>query len=202
MRVVRESRARRGRGELRLSSFRANGTLRAVRPIAITLACAAAALSGVSVAAGHLVVVGCNAAASKQVALTRSYRFTLRLGPIENMYMPRQVRANHLKHGEVMLRGTMTGPAMLTGGPIRHLEIQICTRPTNAVVTHANPTIIVADKTSGKTTKLPIAVMEDISVGTADLHYGNNLTLPARHHYLVTVSWRGERARFQLSPRR
>jgi hypothetical protein len=173
---------------------------RAIAPAVVV----AAALTGQSLAAAAArpLVVGCRPAAREQVALTRNFRFTLRLGPVENMYMPRQVRANHLKHGEVMLRGTMTGPGMLTGGPIRHLEIQICTRPMDTVVTDARPTILVVDKTSGKTTKLPVAVMEDISVGTADLHYGNNVALPARHHYLVSVSWQGEQARFQLSPRR
>jgi hypothetical protein len=175
-----------------------------VAPVrSIALGCGVvAALVGSSVAATRPVVVGCRAEAGKRVALTRSFRFTLRLGPVENMFMPRQVRATHPKHGEVMLRGTMTRAAMLTGGPIRHLEVQICSRQTRAVVTTANPTIVVRDQTVKRTERLPVSVMEGIGEGVADLHYGNNIAMPARHRYVVTVSWRGERARFRLSPHR
>ena len=50
------------------------------------------------------------------------------------MYMPRQVRVNHLKRGEEMLPGTMTSVAAMSGGPIRHLEVQICAGTRQAVV--------------------------------------------------------------------
>lgn len=58
-------------------------------------------------------VVGCKPQAGKQIVLTRSYRYTLRLGAPENMYMPYQVRANHPKHGEAMLRGVMSSASSL-----------------------------------------------------------------------------------------
>jgi hypothetical protein len=117
------------------------------------------------------------------------------------MYMPYQVRKNHIKHGEVMLRGTMSGPSLLSGGPIRHLEVQICTRRTRGVVTNAKPTITVVDRTTGRKRKLPVAVMQDIAVGKADLHYGNNIAMRAKHRYLVKVTWQGERVAFRLRPR-
>jgi hypothetical protein len=173
--------------------------MKLARALAVNCVAVVAVVAVTSAASARPAARGCTPEHGKQVALSESYRYTLRLGVLENMYMPYQVRANHPKHGEVMLRGRMTGPALLTGGPIRHLEIQICTRRTDAVVTDANPTIIVADKTSGKTTKLPVAVMQDVSVGTADLHYGNNIAMPARHRYLVTVSWNDQRATFRLT---
>ena len=112
--------------------------------------------------------------------------------------MPRQVRANHLKHGEMMLRGTMSmGPAM-TGGPIRHLEVQICTGATHAVVTTARPRIVVKDTTKHRLLTLPVSVMEGIGEGVADLHYGNNVAMPANHRFVVVVAWKGERATFHL----
>jgi hypothetical protein len=161
---------------------------------------AAAVLASATVAPARPAAVGCKPA-GKRIALTPHYRYTLLIGNVENMYMPRQVRANHLKHGEEMLRGTMTTGAALTGGPIRHLEVQICTTATQAVVTNATPKIVVVDKTKRKTLVLPVSVMEGIGEGVADLHYGNNIAMPAKHRFLVTVSWKRERARFAFVSR-
>jgi hypothetical protein len=143
-------------------------------------------------------VIGCRPEPGKRSALTRHYRFTLLIGEVENMYMPRQVRANHLKHGEMMMRGTMTMGAALAGGPIRHLEVQICSGARQAVVTHAHPRIVVDDTTKGKVVMLPVSVMEGIGEGVADLHYGNNVAMPAKHRFVVTVTWKHERGTFHL----
>lgn len=112
--------------------------------------------------------------------------------------MPRQVRANHLKHGEEMLGGTMTSGAAMSGGPIRHLEVQICAGRRQAVVTTAHPRIVVDDTTKHRVLSLPVSVMEGIGKGSADLHYGNNVAMPAEHRFVVTVTWRGDRAAFEF----
>lgn len=166
------------------------------------VAVAVAACGSVSPGLGRSPVVGCKPQAGKQIVLTRSYRYTLRLGAPENMYMPYQVRANHPKHGEAMLRGVMSSSfSLLTGAPVRHLEVQICTKRMSAVVTHAKPTIVVDDETTGRTRKLPVAVMQDVAVGTADLHYGNNTSMAPKDRYLVSVTWRGQRAKFPVGPK-
>jgi hypothetical protein len=168
----------------------------------IGIACGMAAVCLASASAGsgssHPAAVGCKPESRKQVVDTHDYRFTLLVGHVENMYMPRQVRASHPKHGEEMLRGRMTPTAMLlAAGPIRHLEVQICLRRTRAVVTNARPKILVHDTTSGKEVTLPFSAMEGIGEGAADFHYGNNLPMPAGHRYIVTVTWKRERAVFQ-----
>ena len=113
--------------------------------------------------------------------------------------MPYQVRASHPRHGEVMLRGRMTTDiSMLTGGPVRHVEVQICTRRTRAVVTNARPRIVVHDLTKRNAVTLPVAVMEGIGEGVADLHYGNNVAIPRRHRFVITASWRTDRAIFRF----
>jgi hypothetical protein len=146
--------------------------------------------------------VGCRREPSKQFAASRHYVFTLAVGPPENMYMPYQVRSSHPKHGEVMLRGHMaTDISILTGGPMRHLEVQICARSTRTVVTNAKPKIVVHDLTKHKTVNLPVAVMKGIGEGVADLHYGNNIAIPRRHRFIITASWRTDRATFHyISP--
>ena len=41
-------------------------------------------------------------------------------------------------------------------------------------------------------------MMEGIGEGVADLHYGNNVAMPARHRFVVIVTWKHERATFHL----
>lgn len=143
--------------------------------------------------------VGCRPEPGKRIDVTRDYRFTLLIGKVEDMYMPYQVRANHLKHGEVMLRGRMATGANLTGGTIRHLEVQICARDSRRVVTTANPKIVVDDTTRGRAVMLPVSVMEGIGEGVADLHYGNNVAMAGGHRFVVMVTWKGERASFTFA---
>jgi hypothetical protein len=113
------------------------------------------------------------------------------------MYMPYQIRSSHPKHGEAMLRGRMVMPMH---GPLRHLEAHICSRPTGAVVTKANPTIVLVDDSAhGHPQKLPVAVMEGIGQGLADLHYGNNVLMPHRHRFTITVTYTGQRATFHIT---
>jgi len=170
----------------------------------------------------------------------------------EAMYTQAQVAAQHLKTGEVMLRGqmntmggsgasnmtstTMMGTAttmtkaptattpmghssMVTtttamgktsntqmatpgmgGTDVRHLEVHICSRATGKVVQNAQPAISVVDNTSnGMSDHVPVAEMEGIGAGVADLHYGNDVTMPAMHRYTVTVTLNGEKAVFNFT---
>ena len=150
--------------------------MRLDRRIGISCILAAVLLASAACSSAHrATVVGCKDGPGKQIALTRHYRFTLLIGNVENMYMPRQVRANHLKHGEEMLAGTMTSGAAMSGGPVRHLEVQICVGTGRAVVATARPRIVVHDTTKHRVLSLPISVMEGIGKGRADLHYGNNV---------------------------
>ena len=166
--------------------------------IGVGCAMAVAGLASALAASSHSAAVGCTPETGKRIVNGRHFRFTLLVGKAENMYMPRQVRANHLKHGEEMLRGSMTPVAMLTGGPIRHLEVQICVSRTRAVVTNANPKIVVDDTSKGRIVTLPLSVMQGIGEGAADLHYGNNLAMPAGHRFIVIVTWSGSRAIFHF----
>ena len=144
--------------------------------------------------------VGCGAAAGTRIAVTASYRFALRIGATEKMYTPSQVRTMHPKDGEVMLRGSMSMGGMSMGPSMRHLEVQICAQKTRVVITNANPTIVVTDNTDkGMATKVPVAVMEGIGEGVADLHYGNNVMITGGHRVTITVSLEGERAVFHLT---
>lgn len=163
---------------------------------AALLALAAVAPVGATVAGTHAsAATGCKAAPGTQSGVTPSYRFALRVTMPEQMYTPAQVRKMHPKHGEVMLRGIMAMGGMSMGG-MRHVEVQICSAKTRAVVTNASPTIVLVDNSSNTTMKVPVAVMEGIGEGVADLHYGNNVTMSPGHRYTITVTLNGERAVF------
>ena len=170
-----------------------------VRMVGVGGAVAAAVLVSAHGVSARFAAVGCGPEHGKRIDVTRDYRFTLLIGKVEDMYMPYQVRANHLKHGEVMLRGRMATGANVTGGTIRHLEVQICARGSRRVVTNANPKIIVDDTTRGRAVRLPVSVMEGIGQGAADLHYGNNVAMAAGHRFVVVVAWKGERASFKFA---
>ncbi len=157
-------------------------------------------LFGATAVSAAPVAVGCKAQSGMQLVVTASYRFRFRVGMSEKMYTPAQVKSMHPKQGEVMLGGSMSMGGMPMGGAVRHLEVQICSKATSAVITNANPTITVTDTSAhGMATKVSVAVMEGIGSGAADVHYGNNVNMPAGHRFTVTVTLKGERAVFKVT---
>jgi hypothetical protein len=162
---------------------------------------------------GSATVSPCAAPGALQ-ATTARYTMGLLVGPVETMYTQSQASAQHPTSGEVMLGGTMSNlPGMATGGSmpggtgapaasgqVWHLEVHICSKDTGQVVQNANPVITVLDTTAGGMPRtIPVAVMEGVGQGLADLHYGNNVTMPAGHTFLVTVAPGADRAAYELT---
>ena len=173
------------------------------RPSAVSAALLVLALLVPAAALGtvtNAAATGCKVGSGAQSATTSSYHFVLHVGMSEQMYTPAQVKKMHPKHGEVMLRGRMNGMGgMSMGGSMQHLEVQICTRPSNTVITTANPTITVKDDSSmGMATKVPVAVMQGVGAGTGDLHYGNNVAMKPGHRYTVKATLKGQTATFHM----
>ena len=174
--------------------------MRSVRVVVVvaTVAAAAAALAA-SAPASKRLVTGCSAGMDVHIASTSTYRLAVHVGMPEMMYTPAQVRELHPKSGEVMLRGRMM-MAMKMAGSTRHLEVRICLRKNRAVITNAHPTItLMGQKADAMPMNVPVAVMEGIGAGTADLHYGNNVPMPGGHRFTVTVTLKGQKAVFNVS---
>lgn len=100
----------------------------------------------------------------------------------------------------------MSGPSTSTSAApsartvvsrIRHLEVHICAQ-SGAVVTDANPSIHLRDTTDGTSVDVPVAVMEGVTSGPSDLHYGNNISLTSGHSYAADVGLDGVGATFHL----
>lgn len=157
-------------------------------------------------------------------ALTASYKEVAYIGSVQPMYSKGQVAGHQLTkaqmaNGEVMVSGSMTpypgsggmsgmsgmsgsspGTVSGTAADYQHLEIHVCSRTTGKVVTTMHPTITVVDTTANnRSTVVPVAVMQGVELGTSDLHYGNNVLMPAGHHFTITMVGGGETATFHLT---
>ena len=171
--------------------------------LGIVAAIAALAPASVSAAGAQSTAVGCNArGAMTWTSMTASYRVQLHIGMPEKMYTPAQVKKLHPKSGEVMLGGMMgmdSGMSM-GGSSMHHLEAQICSKKTGAVIANAKPTITLVDDSAGgmMTKKLPVAMMQGIGDGLEDFHYGNNVTMPSGRKLTVKVTLNGQTAVFRV----
>lgn len=189
-------------------SSRVIGSIAALTAVvAVTAGCGGSAPSS----AAQSPPVPCGGAPSGAATVaSAAYVMTLVMGAVEAMYSESDVTAHHPTTGEVMLRGqmnmqpgsSMSGMSMggsVGFGQVRHLEVHICTHAGN-VVTDANPAIFIADLTSGSTADVPVAVMQGVTSGTADLHYGNNVAVTAGDPYQVRVTVGGTTALFHVTP--
>lgn len=170
----------------------------------------AACGSGSSSTATALLADGCRTGTGVSAqATTKSYVIQVDVGSVETMFTQAQVASQHPTEGEVMLRGQMSD----VGGPMagmpgmgstvtaadRHLEAHICSRATGAIVQNANPTITIVDDATKKVSQdVPIAVMQGVTAGLSDYHYGNNVVLNPGASYAVTIALDGETATVHL----
>ena len=156
----------------------------------VALACVA--LAGVLAAPAFGARNAANPCSSGSTATTASYRFALQIGPQEEMYLPSEVKARHIKTGEIMLGGDMTMVDKTPGTKIFHLEVHICT-PSGAVVTGLKP-VITVQAAGARTTNLPAAIMVGVGAPISDYHYGNDVALKPRAAVAVKVAVKGQTA--------
>ena len=137
---------------------------------------------------------------SGNVAATTSYRLALHIGPQEEMYLPSEVKARHIKTGEIMLGGEMS---MMDSPPagtrLYHLEVHICTK-SGAVVTKLKPVITVDDPAAKiMAMRVPAAIMVGIGRPISDYHYGNDVALKPGARVTVKVTVKGQLAVFHAT---
>jgi hypothetical protein len=120
------------------------------------------------------------------------------IGPQEEMYLPSEVKARHLKEGEIMLGGDMSMAQRTPGTKIFHLEVHICNR-NGAVVKGLKPLIVV--NTSGQTAAMtvPAAIMVGIGAPMTDYHYGNDIVLKPGSKLTVRTTVKGQTTVFHLT---
>jgi hypothetical protein len=138
--------------------------------------------------------------AAGNATTTASYRMVLEIGPREEMYLPSEVKARHIKRGQIMLGGEMSMVEQTAGTKIFNLEVHVCTRRTGAVVTGLKPRIVVSGPGAGMaSTNVASAVMVGVGRPLSDYHYGNDVALKPGGRVTVVVTVRGQLARFQAT---
>jgi hypothetical protein len=135
-----------------------------------------------------------------KLASTSTYNMVAEIGPLQAMYTPSQVASEHPRTGEIMFSGTMTMPSG-TSSPApdwRHLEVHIFDKKTGDAIKTVTPQISVTNEATGATQQVPIVEMQGIVEGPNDIHFGNNIELPAGA-YKVTAVVGGETASFEFN---
>lgn len=167
-------------------------------------ACGSSSSSTTATSHGSL-AAGCRpASAADQTVTTRSYVFLLHIGSRETMVMltAAQAKSKHITSGELMIGGSMASmPSGAMNGhtTTRHLEVHICDRASGKVVTSAMPTITIDPSSGGTAEQVPVMVMEGVTAGAGDLHYGNNVPLRTGTSYKITVRLGADRAVFKYT---
>ena len=168
---------------------------------------------------GSPMAMGDTSSLVSQTQTVGSYKLTLMIGSQEQMYTQQQFDQQHPTSGEVMVSGTMTMPegtpmagmgtttsgmgtptsGMAMGSTdTKHLEVHVADA-TGKTVTDATVTIEVIDNTAqNMSTNVPISTMYGVQQGMSDLHYGNNVTMPANRDYTVNVTVNGQQAVFKF----
>jgi hypothetical protein len=170
-----------------------------IRRFALSVALLAASVFAASAFARNAGSAG--PCASGNVASTASYRLALDIGKQEDMYLPSEVKARHIKTGEVMLGGEMS----MTGNPpagsrVYHLEVHTCNKATGAVAQKLKPAIVVdGSSASVMDTTLPAAIMVGIGAPMTDYHYGNDIVLNPGTRVTVKVTVKGQLAVFHAT---
>ncbi len=142
-----------------------------------------------------------------KVGSTSSYNLTLEVGPLQPMYTPAEVSAQHPKAGEVMFSGQMVMPpgmanmasmAGMSAPGWYHLEAHFFDKTSGYPVRGLDPVITVTNTGSGQAQTLPIVTMQGINEGSRDFHYGNNIQLP-KGPYHVTATTEGQTGAFDIA---
>jgi hypothetical protein len=142
-----------------------------------------------------------------KVGSTSSWNLSLEVGPLQPMYTPAQLAAQHPKAGEVMFTGQMVMPpgmanmvsmAGMSAPGWYHIEVHFYDKTTGFPVKGLDPVITVTNAGTGQARSLPIVTMQGINEGARDFHYGNNIELP-HGQYHVTATANGQAGAFDFT---
>jgi hypothetical protein len=107
-----------------------------------------------------------------RIALTSHYLLVVNVLPSETMFSDGQMKSMRPTVGEAILDGGVGDP---TGLGVRHVEAHVYDRTTGLPLSNIKPTIRVFNRTTGDHIDVPPTLMQDVIVGSPDIHYGNNV---------------------------
>ncbi len=127
-----------------------------------------------------------------KVATSSHYIVVLNIVPPEEMFLPDEAATRHPTEGELILRGNMAP----IGPDSRHAEAHVYDKATGRARSDVTPIITLVDQTSGRTQTLEATLMQDVALGPRDIHFGNNVGIPAGHEFTIAIDLGGETITF------
>lgn len=119
-----------------------------------------------------------------RIALTPTYLLVVNVLPSEAMYTHDDIESMSPTEGEAILEGT--GEPVGVG--VRHVEAHVYDRETGIPISNVEPEIRVFNRTTGDRVDVAATLMQDVIVGSADIHYGNNVAVRGDSDISVEVS--------------
>lgn len=127
-----------------------------------------------------------------RIATTEKYIVVANVLPGEHMFSQIEYAQQHPTVGELIIIGT-GGPV---GPNVRHVEAHIYDRKTGLPLTNVTPSIVVLDRGSGTRTVVSPTLMQDVNIGTLDIHFGNNVVVAGDTDLRLTVTIGNEEVTF------
>lgn len=124
------------------------------------------------------------AAGWTRIATTEDYIVVANVLPGERMFTSAEAKAEHPTEGELII----DGPGHPLGPDVRHVEAHIYDRTTGLPLTSVRPVIVVLNRTSGELTEVRSTLMQDVNIGAADIHFGNNVPVSGDSDLSLTVT--------------
>jgi hypothetical protein len=119
-----------------------------------------------------------------RIATTPNYVVVVNVLPAEEMFTQQHAEQHHPIEGELIV----DGDGLPVGAEVRHVEAHIYHRSTGLPAVDLDPRLAVLNRTTGERTDVPATLMQDVNIGEADLHYGNNVHIPGGSAVNVTVT--------------
>lgn len=120
-----------------------------------------------------------------RIASTDRYFVVANVLPGERMFTAAEAAHEHPLEGELIIAGT--GRAV--GPNVRHVEAHVYDRQSGLPLDNLKPTIVLFNQTTGERVEVGSTLMQDLNIGSPDIHYGNNVSMAGDSdlHLVVTI---------------
>ncbi|MFV1990335.1 MAG: hypothetical protein ACC652_06305 [Acidimicrobiales bacterium] len=108
-----------------------------------------------------------------KIGFIADYLVVVNVLPGEEMFSPEEVARDQPTLGEMAIGGEGSGVVEDS----RHVEAHVYDRATGLAVTDVVPVLEVVDRGAQKKTVLNSVLMQDVNIGSTDLHFGDNLVI-------------------------
>lgn len=120
-----------------------------------------------------------------RIALTAHYLLVVNVLPSETMFTDMQMKSMSPTVGEAILDHGVGDPV---GIGVRHVEAHVYDRSTGLPLSNIKPAIRVFNRTTGDHVDVPPTLMQDVVIGSPDIHYGNNVPVSGNSDISLAIT--------------